>query len=86
MIKQYVVDSAYSGNDKVETYIDGISTGYSIMSYWTTEGYCNRLEEDGFTKAYDLDKLREDVEKAEEKLRWAKEAYDAALPYALIKK
>lgn len=86
MIKQYTVSPAYSDNDKVETYIDGVSNGYTIISCWETQGYCRRLEEEGYTKAYDLDELREDVKKAEDALRWANEAYYNAVPYALIKK
>ena len=85
MIKQYTVQPAYTGNDKVTTYIDGISTGYSIMSYWETQGYCNHLEEDGYTKAYDLDELLEEIISAKEAYELAQRRYDEAVPYRLVK-
>ena len=86
MTKQYTVEPAYTGNDKVTKYVDGKKISYEVMSYWETEGYCDALESEGYTKAYDLDKLRENVEKAKDELRWAKQAYDEAVPFALIKR
>lgn len=71
MVKQYTIEPAYSRNDKITTYVDGVNNGYTIMSEWETPGYCERLEEEGFTRAYDLDKLREKVIEA-------KEAYELA--------
>ena len=85
MIKQYTITHAYTDNDKVTTYVDGVSTGYTIMSYWETAGYCSRLEEEGFSKAYDLDELLEEVVNAKEAYERAQRIYDEAVPFALVK-
>lgn len=85
MTKQYVVSPSYTDNYKVTKYVDGKVLYYEIMSYWEVDGYCNALESEGYTKAYDLDELREKMEKAEEKLRWAKQEYESAVPFALMK-
>ena len=84
MIKQYVVSPSYTDNYKVTKYVDGKILYYEIMSYWEVDGYCNALEGEGYTKAYDLDKLRKDMEEAENRLR-AKETYENAIPFALMK-
>lgn len=84
-VKQYTVSPAYTGNDKITTYTDGKHEGYSIVSYWETQGYCERLEEEGYTKAYDLDKLLKKMEEAKEEYEMAKRWYKEALPFALVK-
>lgn len=83
--KQYVVSPSYTDNYKVSKYANGKILNYEIMSYWEVEGYCNALESEGYTKAYDIDELRKKMEEAEEKLQWAKQAYEDAIPFALIK-
>ena len=85
MIKQYTISPAYTDNDKVTKYVDGKIIGYEIMSYWEVDGYCNALESEGYIKAYDLDELRKKMEEAEEELRWAKQVYEDAIPFALVK-
>lgn len=84
-IKQYTISPAYIGNDKVTRYIDGENVGYKIMSYWESHGYCKALEDEGYTKAYDLDELHKRIEEAEEELRQAQQAYKDAIPFALFK-
>lgn len=83
--KQYVVSPSYTDNYRVTKYTNGKVINYEIMSYWEVEGYCNALESEGYTKAYDLDELRKKMEEAEEKLQWAKQAYEDAIPFALVK-
>lgn len=84
MIKQYVVQQAYTDNDKVSKYIDGKLENYSIMSYWQTEGYCNALEEQGYSKAYDLAELREEIKVAKQEYEDALEFYNKVKEKALV--
>lgn len=84
MIKQYVVQQAYTDNDKVSKYIDGKLENYSIMSYWQTEGYCKALEEQGYSKAYDLSELRKEIETAKQEYEDALEFYNKVKEKALV--
>ena len=85
MIKQYTISPAYTGNDKVTKYVDGKIIGYEVMSYWETDGYCNALEDEGYSRAYDLDELLEELISAKEAYELAQRRYDEAIPYRLIK-
>ena len=84
MIKQYVVQQAYTDNDKVSKYIDGKLENYSIRSYWQTEGYCKALEEQGYSKAYDLAELREEIKVAKQEYEDALEFYNKVKEKALV--
>lgn len=86
MIKQYTVSVAYTDNDKVTKYIDGKPIDYKIMSYWETNGYCNALEDEGYSRAYDLDELLEELISAKEAYELAQKRYDEAVPFRLIKR
>ena len=86
MIKQYTVSVAYTGNDKVTKYIDGEPINYKIMSYWETDGYCHALENEGYSRAYDLDELLEELINAKEAYELAQRRYDEAFPFRLIKR
>ena len=86
MIKQYTVSVAYTGNDKVTKYIDGEPINYKIMSYLETDGYCNALENEGYSRAYDLDELLEELINAKEAYELAQKRYDEAVPFRLIKR
>lgn len=86
MIKQYTVSVAYTDNDKVTKYIDGKPIDYKIMSYWETNGYCNALEDEGYSRAYDLDELLEELISAKEAYELAQKRYDEAIPFRLIKR
>ena len=85
MIKQYTVSVAYTDNDKVTKYIDGEPINYKIMSYLETDGYCNALENEGYSRAYDLDELLEELISAKEAYELAQKRYDEAVPFRLIK-
>ena len=52
--KQYTIENAYTGNEKVSRYTDGKLEFYEVMSYWEVDGYCSALENMGYTKAYDV--------------------------------
>ena len=86
MIKQYTVSVAYTDNDKVTKYIDGKPIDYKIMSYWETNGYCNALKDEGYSRAYDLDELLEELISAKEAYELAQKRYDEAVPFRLIKR
>lgn len=85
MIKQYTVEYVYPSNSAINTYVDGKLHGYKIMFDWEVEGYCCRLKEEGFTRAYDLDELYQELLDAKENYEQAKTRYEEAKPYALIK-
>ena len=85
MIKQYTVSVVYTDNDKVTKYIDGEPINYKIMSYWETDGYCHALENEGYSRAYDLDELLEELIDAKEAYELAQRRYNKAIPYKLIK-
>lgn len=57
-MKQYTVEEAYSRNVKITRYTNGKEEYYNILSYWQVEGYCMALEEQGYTRAYDVEKIR----------------------------
>ena len=86
MIKQYTVSVAYTDNDKVTKYINGKPIDYKIMSYWETDGYCNALKDEGYSRAYDLDELLEELISAKEAYQLAQKRYDEAVPFRLIKR
>ena len=86
MIKQYTIGVAYAGNDEVTKYIDGKPIDYKIMPYWETDGYCNALKDEGNSRAYDLDKLLEELISAQEAYKLAQKRYDEAVPFRLIKR
>lgn len=86
MIKQYTVSVAYTDNDKVTKYINGKPIDYKIMSYWETDGYCNALKDEGYSRAYDLDELLEELISAKEAYELAQKRYDEAVPFRLIKR
>lgn len=75
MIKQYTVENAYTDNERVSRYIDGKLEFYEVMSYWEVEGYCSALESMGYTKAYDVEKYKKELDAAEEEYNWAAKRY-----------
>lgn len=85
MTKQYTVGPAYIGNDEVTKYIDGETISYEVMPYWETDDYCNSLEGDGYSRAYDLNELLEELVSAKERYELAQKMYNEAIPYRLIK-
>ena len=36
------------------------------MSYWEVDGYCSALESMGYTKAYDVEKYKKELDETEE--------------------
>ena len=63
-MKQYIVEEAYSGNDKVSKYVDGECVGWDIMNDYNTTGYCKALEGEGYEKAFDLEVFQKRVDRA----------------------
>ena len=84
MIKQYVVQQAYVKNDKVSKYIDGKLESSSVMFYWQTEEYCKSLEEQGYSKAYDVVELRAEIEVMKQEYEDALEFYNKVKDKAVV--
>jgi len=85
MKKQYIIENAYTDNEKVTTFINGKLESYDIMSYWEVEGYCRRLESDGYLKAYDVENIEKELEKAKENVKYLEQRYEIAKLDALVK-
>lgn len=86
MIKQFVVRPAFDDNETVTTYIDGVSEGFPVTSSRTEiDKYCGRLQEQGYTEAFDLDEMRKEMEILKEAYDLSKRLYDEAIPFALVK-
>ena len=86
MIKQYTVENAYPGNEKVSRYTDGELEFYEVMSYWEVDGYCSALESMGYTKAYDVEKYKKELDEVEEEYNWASKRYSMAKENPLVKR
>lgn len=83
---QYIIEPAYTNNEKVSMYKDGELERYNVISYWEVEGYCKALESMGYVRAYDVDFYRKEYELCLESLNLAKEELDRAMANPLIKK
>lgn len=84
-MKQYIVEEAYSGNDKVSKYVDGECVGWDIMNDYNTTGYCKALEGEGYEKAFDLEVFQKRVDRAKEAYENALKAYERAKKSPLLK-
>lgn len=83
-MKQYTVEEAYSGNMKITKYSNGKEEHYNIVSDWQVSGYCMALEEQGYTRAYDVEKYEQAMNEAKEAYENAKYLYEKAKKNALI--
>lgn len=72
-MKQYTVEEAYIGNDKITLYDNGKLKSYDIISNYETYYYCKTLERQGYTRAYDVSKYEKEIEEAIEQYNMAKE-------------
>jgi len=84
-MKQYTIEEAYIDNVGIRCFDDGEETGYKIVSNYAIEDFCSDLENNGYTRAYDVQKYEKFVRNAEEYLKWAIEDYENALKHPLIK-
>ena len=82
-VKQYVVIPAYTGNDKVICVEDG-RAHYTIMNDYETQGYTNRLEEEGYIKAAYVPALEQEIAVLEKKLALANKELEEAKKHPLI--
>ena len=85
MIKQYTVETAYTGNSKVTKYIDGKCIDYNIISDYNLPGYTLALAYDGFEQAFDVDKAKAEMDEALEAYEEAVKWYNFAKEHALVK-
>ena len=56
------------------------------MSYWEVDGYCSALESMGYTKAYDVEKYKKELDEDEEEYNWAAKRYSMAKENPLVKR
>lgn len=52
MLKQYVVEEAYTDNYFVLLYVDGVLQNQQILAYYDLPGYTKSIEDSGYTRAY----------------------------------
>lgn len=82
-MKQYTVEPAYTGNVRVEKFIDGRCVDYQIINDYALLGYKTALEHDGYERAYDVKAaealMREKYAEYQEALKWYKYASAHAL-------
>lgn len=84
-MKQYTVEEAYSRNVKITRYCNGKEEYYNILSDWQVDGYCMALEEQGYTRAYDVEKYEQAMNEAKEAYENAKYIYEEVRKNPLIK-
>ena len=68
-IMQYTVEFAYLDNYVVTRYANGERIGSRILAYCELDGYTEYLEDQGYTKAYDVEKVMEEYFEALEQLK-----------------
>lgn len=78
-MKQYVVMPAYSGNYHIICVEDGKIGSDTIQSYYDMTGYCEALENMGYTKAYFVPEAKKELEKAKRAYLLAQQVYDTAI-------
>ena len=49
---------------KTTRYSNGKEESYNIISDWQMDGYCTVLEEQGYTRAYDVEKYEQAMNEA----------------------
>ena len=59
---------------------------FTKLSYWEVDGYCSALESMGYTKAYDVEKYKKELDEAEEEYNWAAKRYSMAKENPLVKR
>lgn len=75
MKKQYTTSVAYTSNTKIRCYHDGKLYSTTILSDWEVQGYCERLEEEGYTEAFNREEILKKISDIEEDLKFWKEHY-----------
>lgn len=83
-MKQYVVSYAYAGSTKVSLYEDGKFLFANVIADYALESYLRFLEDDGHTRAFDVQKAQEELDVAREAYTRALEALEAAKASPLI--
>lgn len=78
-MKQYVIIPAYSGNYHIICVEDGKITSNTIKAYYDMTGYCEALEEMGYTKAYFVPEAKKALDEAKQAYLLAQQAYDTAI-------
>lgn len=83
MPKQYITKPAYTGNTMVVLYENGRKVNSKIISDWALSGYLDRIEDEGYEKAFDEDYYLREYEKAKEALDQAIQNLEMARAHPL---
>ena len=82
---QYTISPAYSGNSKIQYYINGIPTESIILNDYDVEGHCSSIHRLGYKRAYDVDEAKAEVERLKQELEEAESWYKYCICNPLIK-
>lgn len=85
MVKQYITKPAYTGNTTVVLYENCKEINSRIVSDYSLYGYLERLEEEGYERAYDEAYYLAKFKETEEAYYQAKEDLERARAHPLYK-
>lgn len=83
-MKQYVVSYAYIGNTKVSLYENGVLINSVIVADYDISGYVSCLQSQGYAEAFDVQKAQEELDAARDAYTRALEALEEAKASPLI--
>ena len=83
-MKQYVVSYAYIGNTKDSLYENGVLINSVIVADYDISGYVSCLQSQGYAEAFDVQKAQEELDAARDAYTRALEALEEAKASPLI--
>lgn len=83
-MKQYVVSYAYIGNTKVSLYENGVLINSVIVADYDISGYISCLQSQGYVEAFDVQKAQEELDAARDAYTRALEALEEAKASPLV--
>lgn len=83
-MKQYVVSYAYIGNTKVSLYENGVLINSVIVADYDISGYVSCLQSQGYAEAFDVQKAQEELDAARDAYTRALEALEEAKASPLV--
>lgn len=86
VVKQYTIETAYTGNYRITTYENGERIKSGIVFWYEVDGYKTALEEMGYTRAFDVNYYYNKYKEEELDFLEAKRQYEYAQKHPLYKK